>query len=116
MGDIRQKVARLLVQASWGSRLTQEPMATNTRTAENTSVRPRWLFCGTDATGTDHVYNTVTGFVVAVAPDGDREHVAELVDASIDEWMAFVAQKRGWADRRLYEHFGDALANRVSNL
>jgi hypothetical protein len=91
-------------------------MATNTRTAENASVRPRWLYCGMDATGTDHVYNTVTRSVVAVAPDGDREHVADLAEASIDEWMSFVAQKRGWADRRLYESFGDALAERVNCL
>lgn len=91
-------------------------MATNTRTAENASVRPRWLYCGMDATGTDHVYNTVTRSVVAVAPDGNREHVADLVEASIDEWMAFVDQKRGWADRRLYESFGDALADRVNCL
>ncbi|SEO75122.1 hypothetical protein SAMN05216388_101835 [Halorientalis persicus] len=91
-------------------------MATNTRTAENASVRPQWLFCGTDKTGTDHVYNTVTDSVVAVAPDGHREHVADLSEASIDEWMAFVAQKRGWADRRLFETFGDALAARVSRV
>jgi hypothetical protein len=91
-------------------------MATNTRTAENASVRPQWLFCGTDETGTDHVYNTVTDYVVAVAPDGHRKHVADLTEASIDEWMAFVAQKRGWSDRRLYEHFCDALADRVSGV
>ena len=35
-------------------------MAMNTRTAENASVRPQWLFFGTDTNGTDHVYNTVT--------------------------------------------------------
>ena len=89
-------------------------MATNTRTAENASVRPRWLFCGTDETGTDHIYNTVTGRVVAVAPDGDREYVAELAAGSIDEWMAFVAQKRGWRYQRLFETFGDALAAGMS--
>ena len=43
--------------------------------------------------------------MVAVASDGHREHVADLTDASIDEWMAFVDQKRGWVDRRLYERF-----------
>jgi len=93
--------------------MRSEPMTTNTRAAENASVRPRWLFCGTDTTGTDHVSNTVTGHVVAVGPDGEREHVAELTEATIDEWMAFVAEKRGWATRRLYESFGDALAARV---
>jgi hypothetical protein len=113
-GDITQKVARLLETGEPGFRIGEEPMATNTRTAENASVRPQWLFCGTDETGTDHVYNTVTDSVVAVAPDGHREHVADLSEASIDEWMAFVAEKRGWNDRHLFKTFGDALAARVS--
>lgn len=91
-------------------------MATNTRTAQNGSVRPRWLYCGTYTTGTDHLYNTSIGRLVAVTPDGDREHVAELVEASLDEWMAFVAQKRGWTDRRLFETLGDAVAAGVDRV
>jgi hypothetical protein len=113
LGDFSQKVARLLETGEPRVPDPEKPMPTNTRTAENASVRPRWLYCGTDETGTDHVYNTVTGTVVAVAPDGDREYVAELTESTVDEWMAFVAQKRGWADRRLYERFSDALADRV---
>jgi hypothetical protein len=81
-------------------------MSKSQRTGQKTSgtnrngVRPKYIPLGTDADGATHTYRTTDRAVIAVA-DGAREHVESLPSsASLDDWMDFVADKRGWADRR----------------
>ena len=76
-------------------------------------VRPKYINLGTDGDGATHTYRTTDETVHAVAADGTREHVEQLAGASVDDWMAFVADKRGWADRQygvgLVEILADAM-------
>jgi hypothetical protein len=94
-------------------------MSTNTSTGQKTSgtnrngVRPKYIALGTDADGATHTYRTTDRAVIAVA-DGTRELVETLAPGTdLDDWMDFVADQRGWADRQygigLVEYLADQL-------
>jgi len=92
-------------------------MATNTTqtvpekasTTNTNDVRPAYIRLGTDATGASHVYRT-TDETVHVVIDGEREHVADVADRPVDDWMAFIRDRRGWATERYGVGLVDMLA------
>lgn len=69
------------------------------RTQDSTAVRPPTVFLGVDSAGAHHVYRTRTETVHVVHPDRGRTHTERLRGRHADEWMAFVADRRGWARR-----------------
>jgi len=72
------------------------------------------IFIGVDATGAEHHYLTEKEAVVVVSPDGTRAHRQPLDESNpIEQWVTFVGDKRGWRDQRLYQSFGDAVADSV---
>lgn len=80
-----------------------ESMSTNaTDLQERTAVRPKTIFLGTDADGSVHYYRTRTETVHVVDEAGRREHVERIPYRPVDEWMAFVEGRRGWASK----HYG----------
>jgi len=90
-------------------------MATNTshdRQKSSVNVRPAYIELGTDATGASHVYRT-TDETIHVVADGGREHVADVADRPVDDWMTFVRQERGWADEQYGVGLVDMLQQRV---
>lgn len=90
-------------------------MATNaTRTQNRTAVRPTYFDLGQDAGGAWHTYCTLTDEVHVVA-DGERELVQALEGRDIEDWMAFVAQERGWDDRQYGTLFGDVLGGALGS-
>ncbi len=78
--------------------LTGTPMSTKTPGRNKTSVRPDTIVLGVDDFGCQHVYRTATE-TIHVVEDGERVHVEHLGNRHADEWMAFVADRRGWSER-----------------
>lgn len=77
---------------------------------KRTDPRANYIHAGVDTDGSHHVYRTVDETIIVVDTDGRREHVEQLDGRSVHEWMAFVAQKRGWTTQYLVDSFGDFLA------
>jgi hypothetical protein len=57
---------------------------------------------GIDKTGAAHRYDAVTDTLV-VTRDEEVVHETELGDRSMDEWIDFIDQKRGWIDQWFHE-------------
>jgi ribosomal protein L27 len=72
-----------------------------TRKNSSPRIRQRYYNLGTDTMDTTHVYRTTDETIFAVA-NGTIEHRFDLdtIDKSADEYMAFVAEQRGWAQRQ----------------
>jgi len=77
-------------------------MSTNAISPEepDAQIRPSTIDLGTDAEGATHLYRTQTETVHVVTADGRREHVEHIADRHVDEWVGYVGQERGWAERR----------------
>lgn len=81
--------------------------------AENrTDPRPAYIPLGVDALGESHVYRT-TDETVFVIDDSALSHREALDGRSVDSWMAYVSDRRGWTSRRYYATLGDAVENCV---
>lgn len=70
-------------------------------------------FVGRDATGARHRHDPRDDTLYVVTDDG-VEHTEDLDGRSLDEWVAFVADRRGWdvrpdTDADLGEWLTDAL-------
>lgn len=76
---------------------------------KRTDPRANYLHAGVDTDGSHHVYRTIDETIHVITPAGDREHVEQLDGRSVHEWMAFVADVRGWTEQYLVDSFGDAL-------
>ena len=63
----------------------------------STDPRPDYVILGTDGAGAHHVYRT-RDETVHVVRDDTREHVEQLGDRPVEEWMAFVGDRRDWAE------------------
>jgi len=85
------------------------------RSDKRTGPRPPYILLGTDANGGDHLLGTADDTVVVV----DRKqrtigHRERLRGRSVDEWIAYVATARGWADRRYGLSIAEALEGAVA--
>lgn len=63
-----------------------------------TDVRPTYIVLVTDADGADHIYRT-DDETVHVVTDAGRDRVEQLGARSVDEWITFVDERRGWRHR-----------------
>lgn len=63
--------------------------------SSGTDPRPTYLALGRDAEGREHVYRTFAEEVVVIR-DGQRVHIEQLGNRSVDDWMAFVRERTGW--------------------
>jgi len=51
---------------------------------------------------------------VVISADGDRLWRQPLdEDNPIEAWVCHIGDRRGWADQRLYDTFGDQFASEV---
>jgi hypothetical protein len=57
---------------------------------------------GIDQTGAAHRYDAVQDWLV-VTRDEEVVHETSLDDRTMDEWIAFIDQERGWADEWFHE-------------
>ncbi len=93
-------------------------MSTTTTTHETVSEaptadpRPTYLPIGTDGEGAHHVYRTIDESV-HVINDGKRIHREDLGERSVNEWLAYVADVRGWTEQHLYVTPGEAIADSI---
>ena len=86
-------------------------MSTNARSPqERTAVRPRTIHLGIDGAGDHHIYRTQTERVHVVDPDAGRVHVERLRGRPVEDWIAYVTDRRQWRDRR----FGLGLVEMLS--
>lgn len=84
-------------------------MATNARTTnQGIDPRPNYFALGVDETGAHHCYCTKTD-TVHVIVDAERQHIQELGEKIVDEWMGFIDARRGWRSRR----YGRSLAEKL---
>lgn len=75
-------------------------MSYATTPEKSTAVRPTYVPLGTDSEGRHHVYRTDDETVHVVDPDGGRTRRESLGTRPVDDWMDFVAYRRGWARRQ----------------
>jgi len=86
-------------------------MSTNTRSTQNRiDPRPRYFALGVDGDGAQHCYHTRSDTVIVVR-NGKREHVEDMHGRSLDGWMAYVADARGWDTRRYGRSIVDQLVS-----
>lgn len=73
----------------------------------------KWTIIGTDGDGSEHVVDFVSRTVYVVTPDGNLEHTEylEAKGASVEAWMKFVDDKRGWQERNYGRSVGEMLAD-----
>jgi len=62
----------------------------------STDPRPTTVELGEDQRGADHIYRPRDELIHVIAADGTREHVEDMRGRSVDDWMAYVADRRGW--------------------
>jgi|GEM_PF-4143612 len=89
-------------------------MPTRTHHRDKTGVRPRYTLLGTDEHGSTHLYNTHDDQVIVITAANTLEQRVALDGRSVDEWMAYVDDARGWLDRRYHATLVDALASRIT--
>lgn len=77
----------------------------------STGPRPRTIFLGVDADGSEHVYKTESESV-HVVENGDRVWRRDLAGVHVDEWVAHITDRRGW-DTKLYGAFWDRVSAAV---
>lgn len=61
-----------------------------------TNPRPTYLALGRDAEGREHCYRTATEEIIVIR-DGQRTHIEDISDATVDQWMEFVASRISWS-------------------
>lgn len=68
----------------------------------------KWYRIGTDEYGSQHWCNFEKATVYVVTASGQLEHVEKLYlqNATVEQWMGFVDDARGWDDRQ----YGTSLA------
>lgn len=88
-------------------------MQYKTRDKKRTDPRPDYIHLGVDSEGTSHCYRTTDETVHVVNADGDREYRYDLDGRSINHWMDYVEQKRGWATRHMWADLGEAVSARM---
>lgn len=69
---------------------------------------PRSL--GIDAEGAVHHFSPFDDAVVVVAADGAVEERIDTADRRLATYIAFVDDRRGWADLQYAESFGEILS------
>lgn len=88
-------------------------MSTYVRSSENdtgrTDPRPHYIPVGTDGEGAHHCYNTRREEIVVVR-DGRREHAQALDGRPVEDWIEYVADRRGWETQYLFQSAGAAWA------
>ena len=62
-------------------------------------ARDNYVPLGIDEHGRAHVYRTLDETIHVIADD-ERVHREDVTHRSVDEWMAFVEGRVGWADRK----------------
>jgi len=72
-------------------------MSTTIYSDKTVGSRPAYLALGVDADGCWHTYRTTDETVLVTSADG-IEHVERLGGRAVREWVAFVDDRRGWAD------------------
>jgi len=92
-------------------------MPPNARTSQKVVAgRPAYMVIGRDETGASHVYRT-TDETIHVVRDTEREHVQHLGARPVEDWLAHVADARGWAETHfalgLEDFVGGAFATEV---
>jgi len=70
----------------------------------------KWARVGTDSFGSRHYVNFERGYLYVVTASGQLEHVQDLRNAQLEEWMEYVADARGWLDRQYGGSLFDGLA------
>jgi hypothetical protein len=80
-------------------------MSTTQNTEKSTGAKllsgPKHNHLGTDGAGDHHYWNRVTGVVMVVTDDGERTQ-RYTVD-EVNNWVRYVADRRGWGDCRLID-------------
>lgn len=94
--------------------MTDYTTRTKERIDRSSGVRPDRIYIGKDSDGDEHHYLTTEEAVVVVSEDGTRLWRQPLsAENPIEAWVVHIGDRRGWVDQRLYQSFGDAMADAV---
>lgn len=85
-------------------------MSTKSLTSEKrTGARAAYIALGVDTHGASHVYRTADE-TIFVINDGTIQRRQSLDGRPANDWVRYVRQERGWAERQYATSFADALA------
>jgi hypothetical protein len=91
--------------------MTTNASGTEKRSAGSSTVRDRYIVLGEDAEGGTHLYRTVDETIFAFDAAGRPEHRFDIAaPAAVDDYMAHVADARGWETQRYQLSLADCLA------
>lgn len=82
---------------------------------ESTDPRPDYILVGRDRSGADHLYRTTDETIIVIA-DAQRTHVQPLWGRSVDDWLQYVDDRRGWGYQRLFQSARAAWADALEPL
>jgi len=73
----------------------------------------KWATIGIDSYGSRHIVNFEGAIVYVVTASGQLEHGEKLSEknATVEQWMAFIDDRRGWDRRNYGRGFGAMLSN-----
>ncbi|WP_255170060.1 hypothetical protein [Natrononativus amylolyticus] len=80
---------------------------------KRTDPRPVYILLGVDTEGGSHVYHTRSETVYTIEGT-EVAYREDLEDRSINLFMDYVADRRGWQVRYLFRTAGDAITYSVS--
>lgn len=82
-------------------------------TQETTGVRDAYILVGVDNENCHHLYRTKDETVLVVR-DGRVTYRYDLDGRSVNDWIRYVRQKRGWKYRDLHINMADFANSRIN--
>jgi len=79
---------------------------------ESTDPRDDYIHIGIDTHDASHVYRTKDETVLVIE-DGRIAYRHDLDERSVNEWLDYVTERRGWESRQLYKGMASALFSSV---
>ena len=80
---------------------------------QSTDPRDSYIMVGVDQEGAHHIYRT-RDETVHVIKNGQRTYRQELDGRSVNAWITFVSERRGWKYRDLHIDMADFASSRIN--
>lgn len=81
-------------------------------TADGGDPRDDYIHIGIDAKGGAHCYRTTDETVFAIG-GGEIAQRYDVSERSVNDWIAYVDDRRGWDSQNLFESMADALGGAI---
>ncbi|WP_306055611.1 hypothetical protein [Natronococcus wangiae] len=98
-------------------------MSIHTQTYETVSARgrtdprPDYILVGVDTDGAHHVYRTIDESVHVIdSHERTYRYDLEALEKTINDWIAYITTRRGFATQHLYTTLADSLTDAIGGV